>query len=116
MIENPNPSKNGKDKFLMTAKYSLNEELQDEDQDTEASIKALRQKETYQKQEPEERKSPWWTSANASNRAKEAFEHAKLKKELDEQKVDVKVKALRSTLSTAFAKNVLPPPKEERES
>ena len=86
MIENPNPSKNGRDKYLMIAKFSLSEELQDEDADAEASIKAFRQKGGYEKQEPGKRKPPWWTSANASKRAKEAFEHERLKKNLDEKR------------------------------
>lgn len=100
----------------MIARYFLNEELQDEDADAEASIYAFKHKGRYEKQEPELRKSQWWRSANASKRAKEALEHAKLKKKLDEEKADVKVKALRHTLSTAFARNVLPPRNDERES
>ena len=85
------------------------------------SIKAIRQTGRYTKEEPQEREehlkrqSPWWTSKNAAKRAKEALEHERLRKKLDGKKADVKAKALRNTLSTAFAKNVLPPPKDEDE-
>ena len=45
VIDKPSRSKNGNDKFLTIAKYSLNKDSQEEDKDTEASIKALRQRE-----------------------------------------------------------------------
>jgi hypothetical protein len=79
MIEHPNPSKDGRDKCLMITKYPSRQELQDEDTDAEVSFKAFRQRGRYVKEEPEERKSPWWTSANASKRAKKAIDQTLLK-------------------------------------
>ena len=90
VFENPNPSKDGEDKYLMIAKYSSNEELQNEDTDAEVSIKAFRQRGRYEKEEPEEWKSQRWTSASALKRAKEALDHDGFKQKLHEKKADFK--------------------------
>ena len=106
MIENPNPTEEGRDKYLMVAKLQTPEEHQTEDTDGEISIKTSRQRGRYTKEEPpvkeeyHERQSPRWTSKNASKRAKEAIEHDKLKQKLEEKKAEAKVKALRNSLST----------------
>jgi hypothetical protein len=99
----------------MIAKYSLNEESQDEDTNTEASIKALRQKGRYVKEEQDERHSPWWTSQDAAQRAKAQKEKMEAKKRIEEKKIEPKVKAVRNTLSTAFANDLMPPHIEEEE-
>ena len=86
------------------AKYSSSEVLQDEDTDGKVSIKAVRQRGRYEKEEPKEQEPPWWTSANATKQAKEAVEQKAKRQKLEEKRAEAKVKAVRNTLSTVFAK------------
>ena len=75
VIENPNPIEEGEDMYLMTAKLQTQSEDQTEDTDGEVSIKAIRQRGRYTKEDSQEKKkedgrqSPWWTSQNAAKRS-----------------------------------------------
>ena len=56
VIENPNPTEEGEDKYLTIPKLQIQEENVTEDTDGEISIKAIRQRGRYTKEEPEVKK------------------------------------------------------------
>ena len=89
---------------------ALQEEKEDQvdEMEEEVSIKAFRQSRDS-KEDHDGRKSPWWTSEEAANQAKEALEHARIKKN---KQAEVRIKALRNSVSLAAVKRPL---KEESE-
>ena len=93
-------------KYLMIAKLQVGRQNDCEDKEDEISVKAYGFMEgNYNK---EERKPPWWNSAEVVRRAKEALKpkEEQLRKEEDvkeQEQAAINVKALRNTLSTAVA-------------
>ena len=91
------------DKYLMVATLQEEKEDQVDEMEEEVSVKAFRQSKDS-KEDHDGRKSPRWTSKDAANRAKETLEHARIKKN---EQAEVRIKALRNSVSLAAVKKTL---------
>ena len=93
VIENPNYDQEG-NRYLMVATFQKEgKEDRVDEAEEEISVRAFRQRKDS-KDDEVERRSPWWTSREASNRAKESLEHAKMKRETSTEQPEVRIKAL----------------------
>ena len=87
VIKNPEP-KGKEDQFLMRGKLHTSEESQTEDTDVEVSIKALRRRGEYKKEDhdykpPQSEEIPWWHDEEKRKRAIEQYQEER--KQLDQK-------------------------------
>ena len=87
VIKNPEP-KGSEDQFLMRGKLHMSEDAQTEDTDVEVSIKALRRRGEYKKEDhdykpPQSEEVPWWHSEEKRKRAIEQYQEER--RQLDQR-------------------------------